>query len=80
MGSTCVVCKEKNDILWMCIDYRDLNKVTIKNKYPLSMIDNLFDQQARCSVFFKINLRSGYHQLKVNEEDVLYAKFSKCEF
>lgn len=47
----------------MCIDYRELNKVTIKNKYLLSWIDDLFDQLNYVSVFLKINLRSGYYQV-----------------
>ncbi|GKA35634.1 putative reverse transcriptase domain-containing protein [Tanacetum coccineum] len=54
----------------MCIDYRELNKLTIKNRYPLSRIDDLFDQLQGSSVYSKIDLRSGYHQLRVREEDV----------
>ncbi|KAI3678514.1 hypothetical protein L6452_37809 [Arctium lappa] len=54
----------------MCVDYRELNKLTVKNKYPLPMIDDLFDQLQGASYFSKIDLRSGYHQLKVREEDV----------
>ena len=54
----------------MCIDYRELNKVTIKNKYPLPRIDDLFDQLQGVSYFSKIDLRSSYHQLKVHEQDV----------
>ncbi|GJQ98260.1 putative reverse transcriptase domain-containing protein [Tanacetum coccineum] len=54
----------------MCIDYRELNKLTVKNRYPLSRIDYLFDQLQGSSVYSKIDLRSGYHQLRVCEEDV----------
>ena len=54
----------------MCINYRELNKLTIKNNYPLSRIDDLFDQLQGAQLFSKINLRSGYCQLKVKEEDV----------
>ena len=55
----------------LCIDYRQLNKVTIKNKYPLLRIDDLFDQLQGASVFSKIDLKFGYHQLKIKESDVL---------
>ena len=54
----------------LCIDYRQLNKVTIKNKYPLSRIDDLFDQLKGASVFSKIDLRLGYYQLRVKDSDV----------
>nr|GFB98635.1 putative reverse transcriptase domain-containing protein [Tanacetum cinerariifolium] len=54
----------------MCIDYRELNKLTVKNRYPLSRIDNLFDQLQGSRVYSKIDLRSGYHQLRVREEDI----------
>ena len=53
----------------MCIDYKELNKVTIKNKYPLPRIDDLFDQLQGVGIFSKIDLRLGYHQLKIKEED-----------
>ena len=53
----------------LCIDYRQLNKVTIKNKYPLSCIDDLFDQLQEITVFSKIDLRSDYHQLRIKGED-----------
>ena len=54
----------------LCIDYRQLNKLMIKNKYLLPRIDDLFDQLQRASVFLKIDLRFGYHQLKIKESDV----------
>ena len=54
----------------MCVDYRPLNAVTIKNKYPLPRIDILFDQLAKAKVFSKIDLRSGYHQIKIRLGDI----------
>ena len=62
--------KKKDGTLWLCIDYRQLNKLTIKNKYPLSRIDDLFDQLKGASIFSKIDLRYGYHQLKIKDIDV----------
>jgi hypothetical protein len=62
--------KKKDGSMRLCIDYRELNKVTIKNRYPLPRIDDLFDQLQGSQVFSKIDLRSGYHQLKVQEKDV----------
>nr|GFB09129.1 putative reverse transcriptase domain-containing protein [Tanacetum cinerariifolium] len=59
----------------MCIDYRELNKLTAKNRYPLPRIDDLFDQLQGSSVYSKIDLRSGYHQLRVREEDVSKTAF-----
>ena len=59
----------------MCIDYRELNKVIIKNKYPLPRIDDLFDQHCGAKVFSKLDLRSRYHQLKVKKEDILKTAF-----
>ena len=71
MGSSYSVCEEKKDgSLRLCIDYRELNKVTILNQYPLPRIDDLFDQLQGARVFSKIDLRSGYHQLKIRSEDV----------
>ncbi|GKB33093.1 putative reverse transcriptase domain-containing protein [Tanacetum coccineum] len=54
----------------MCIDYRELNKLTVKNRYPLPRIDDLFDQLQGLSTYSKIDLRSGYHQLRVKDEDI----------
>ncbi|GJR93082.1 hypothetical protein Tco_0265256 [Tanacetum coccineum] len=54
----------------MCIDYWKLNKLTVKNRYPLPRIDDLFDQLQGSSVYSKIDLRSGYHQLRVRDEDI----------
>ncbi|GJW56406.1 putative reverse transcriptase domain-containing protein [Tanacetum coccineum] len=59
----------------MCIDYRELNKLIVKNRYPLPRINDLFDQLQGSSVYSKIDLRSGYHQLRVREEDVLKTAF-----
>jgi hypothetical protein len=56
---------KKDGTQWLRMDYRDMNEVTIKNKYPLPRIDGLFDQLQGACVFSKIDLRSGYHQLKV---------------
>ena len=60
----------------MVVDYRALNEVTIKNKYPLSMINDLFDQLQGAKVFSKIDLRSGYHQLKIREQDIPKTAFT----
>ena len=62
--------KKKDGTLRLCVDYRQLNKMTVKNKYPLLRIDDLFDQLKGASVFLKADLRSGYHQLKIKDEDV----------
>ena len=62
--------KKKDGSLWLCIDYRKLNRVTIRNQYPLPRIDELFDQLQGSRVYSKIDLRLGYHQLRVHESDV----------
>jgi hypothetical protein len=68
--------KKKDQSLRLCVDYRPLNVVTIKNKYPLPRIDILFDQLASAKVFFKVDLRSGYHQIKIRPKDVPKTAFS----
>jgi hypothetical protein len=63
--------KKKDGSLRLCVDYWPLNAVSIKNKYLLPCIDMLFDQLARAKVFSKIDLRSGYHQIKIRPSDIL---------
>ncbi|XP_074373866.1 uncharacterized protein LOC141714233 [Apium graveolens] len=69
-GAPVLFVKKKDGSLRLCIDYRELNKLTIKNKYPLPRIDDLFDQLKEAKYFSKIDLRSGYHQLKIKPEDI----------
>ncbi|GJV33415.1 putative reverse transcriptase domain-containing protein [Tanacetum coccineum] len=93
-GAPILFVKKKDGSFRMCVDYRKLNKLTVKNRYPLLRINDLFDQLQGVRHFSKIDLRSGYHQLRSKEEhevhlrfvlellkkEKLYAKFSKCEF
>jgi hypothetical protein len=67
---------KKDESLRLCVDYRPLNAVTIKNKYPLPYIDVLFDQLVRAKVFSKIDLRSSYHQIKIRASDIPKMTFS----
>ncbi|GKD05940.1 putative reverse transcriptase domain-containing protein [Tanacetum coccineum] len=67
-GAPVLFVKKKDGSFWMCIDYRELNKLTVKNRYPLPRIDDLFDQLQGSRVYSKIHLRSSYHQLRVREE------------
>ena len=69
-GSLVLFVKKKDGSFRMCIDYTQLNKVTIKKKYPIPRIDDLFDQLQGARVFSKIDLRSGYHQFKIRATDV----------
>jgi hypothetical protein len=62
--------KKKDGTLRLCIDYCQLNKVTVKNRYPLPRIDDLFDQLKGAKVFSKIDLRSGYYQMQIKGQDV----------
>jgi hypothetical protein len=65
-----LIVEKKDGTQQMCVDYRSLNEVTIKNKYPLLRIENLFDQIKGAGIFSKIDLRSGYHQLKIRESNI----------
>lgn len=75
-GSLAIFVDKKDGILRMCVDYRQLNDVTIKKKYPLSRIDDLFDQLNGDQIFSKINLKTGYHQLKMKKEYIPQTAFT----
>jgi hypothetical protein len=75
-GCPAIFVKKKDQTLWMCVDYRPLNEVTIKNKYPLPWIDILFGQLTGARVFSKIDLRSGYHQIRIRPEDIPKTAFT----
>ncbi|GKA15934.1 retrovirus-related pol polyprotein from transposon TNT 1-94 [Tanacetum coccineum] len=74
-GAPVLFLKKKDGSFRMCIDYRELNKLTVKNHYPLLRIDELFDQLQGSSVYSKIDMRSGYHQLHIKEEDIPITAF-----
>uniref|UniRef100_A0A2N9GS05 RNA-directed DNA polymerase n=1 Tax=Fagus sylvatica TaxID=28930 RepID=A0A2N9GS05_FAGSY len=69
-GAPVLFVKKKDGSMRLCIDYREINRVTVRNKYPLPRIDDLFDQLQGAQIFSKIDLRSGYHQLKIKPDDV----------
>jgi hypothetical protein len=75
-GCSALFVEKKDKEMHLCVDYRPLNAVTIKNKYSLPCIDILFDQLARAQVFSKIDLRSGYHQIKIHSEDIAKTAFT----
>nr|GFC97971.1 putative reverse transcriptase domain-containing protein [Tanacetum cinerariifolium] len=74
-GAPVLFIKKKDGSFRMCIDYTELNKPTVKNRYPLPRIDDLFDQLQVSSIYSKIDLRSGYLQLRVREQDILKTAF-----
>jgi hypothetical protein len=75
-GCSALFVEKKDKELRLCVDYRLLNTVTIKNMYPLPLIDILFDQLAGAQAFSKIDLRSGYHQIKIRAEDIPKTAFT----
>ncbi|KAK9094589.1 hypothetical protein Scep_026058 [Stephania cephalantha] len=75
-GAPVMFVKKKDSSLRMCIDYRKLNQVTVRNRYTLPRFDDLFDQLVGARVFSKIDLRSGYHQLRIRDEDIPKTAFS----
>ena len=83
-GAPVLFAKNKDKTLRLCIDYRQLNRVTIKNRYPLPRIDDLFDQLRGARVYSKIDLRTGYYQLRVRETDIpktaFRARYGHFEF
>nr|GFD20779.1 putative reverse transcriptase domain-containing protein [Tanacetum cinerariifolium] len=74
-GAPVLFVKKKEGSMRLCIDYRDLNKITIRNRYPLPRINDLFDQLHGAMHFFKIDLLFGYHQLRVREQDISKTAF-----
>lgn len=79
-GAPMIFVKKKNDTLWLCINYWMLNKAIIKNKYPFLHIDDILVQMQGEIVFSKINMWSGYHQLRLKDEDIYKTTFRHYEF
>ena len=77
-GAPILFAKKKGKTLRLCIDYSQLNRVTIKNRYPLSRIDDLFDQLRGVRVYSKIDLRTSYHQMRVRETYIPKTAFKTC--
>ena len=77
-GTPVLLAKKKNKTLRLCIDYRQLNKVTIKNRYPLLRIDDLFDKLRGARVYSKIDLRTGYHHLRDMDTNIPKTAFKTC--
>jgi hypothetical protein len=75
-GAPVLFVQKKDGSQRMCVDYRSLNDVTVKNKYPLPRIEDLFDQMRGARVFLKIDLRSGYHQMRIRPSDIPKTAFS----
>jgi hypothetical protein len=75
LGAPVLFVKKKDGAMRLCIDFKQLNKVTVKNKYPLPKIDDLFDQLKDAKVFSKIDLRTRYHQVRIKDEDISKTSF-----
>ena len=74
-GALVIFVKKKDKTMRLCTNYHQLNKMTIKNRYPLPRIDDLFDQLHGATVFSKIDLRYGYHQVRIKDEDIFKTTF-----
>jgi hypothetical protein len=74
-GAPVLFVKNKDETLRLCIDYRQLKKMTVKNKYPLPRINDLFNQVGGTKIFSKLDLRSGYHQVRIKYDDISKTTF-----